>query len=387
MTRDPRAVPVTLIGRTEQLPGFARAVREAVGLAIDTETVYRDPTAPPSVPPSGPSPGGAVPAARREAIGEAGEPGRMRVLSAATRSADGDERAWVVDARDVDPGALAAALDGVTADAWNATFDARVTDRDVFGPAGYGRHRGIRWWDAQLADALLYAGLTGFGWYHGLAWATERYLGVIAEGKGSVQLSYEAEARPHRRAGRLRRRRRHRDAVGGGRAAPTVGRRRPDRNGRARDRRPALPRPPLPLRRAARSGRLRRRPRAAAGGAAGLPHEPGRADGGRPGQPVQPGRGAVLEPGLRAPGQGGAQPLGGRGGEGAAGPAGGSAPLAGPHRSPRRGHAGRAGRAAGRGAGASSGVTPSCWDPTATTSCRCWAPTAASIRSTCRSSG
>ncbi|MDH4148562.1 MAG: DNA polymerase, partial [Acidimicrobiia bacterium] len=82
-------------------------------------------------------------------------------------------------------------LDGRAAAAWNATFDARVLDEACFAPAGYGRGRGVRWWDAQLADALLHAGMTGFGWYHGLAWAAEAYLGVEADGKGTVQLSYD----------------------------------------------------------------------------------------------------------------------------------------------------------------------------------------------------
>ena len=118
----------------------------------------------------------------------------MRVLSAATRSPHGVEAAWVVDARDLDPVLLAPVLDGLVADAWNATFDALVTDVAIFGPAGVRRDGGLRWWDGQLADALLHAGFSGFGWFHGLAWATERYLGVEAEGKGTTQLSYDAHS-------------------------------------------------------------------------------------------------------------------------------------------------------------------------------------------------
>ena len=34
------------------------------------------------------------------------------------------------------------------------------------------------------------SGRTGFGFYHGLAWAVEWYLGLSAEGKGTTQLSY-----------------------------------------------------------------------------------------------------------------------------------------------------------------------------------------------------
>ncbi len=122
----------------------------------------------------------------------------MRVLSAATRAPDGSERAWVVDSSEVAADQLAPVLQGIAAEAWNADFDARVVDRAVFEPAGC-RVRstpgsGIAWWDAQLADALLHQGLTGFSFYHGLAWATHRYLGFDAAGKGSTQLSFSARA-------------------------------------------------------------------------------------------------------------------------------------------------------------------------------------------------
>ena len=243
VTRHPSSVPITVVRQAEDLPGFARAVRGASQLAIDTETVI--------------------------GAGLDHGPGPMRVLSAATRSAAG-RRAGLGGRRPRRrPGALAAALDGVTADAWNATFDARVTDRDVFGPAGYGRHRGIRWWDAQLAGRAPVRRADRLRLVPRPRLGHRAVPGRHRRGQGQRAAVLRGRSGPHRRAGRLRRGRRHRDAVGGGRAAPTVGRRRPDRNGRARDRRPPLSRPPLPLRRAARSDRLRRRPRAAAGGAAG----------------------------------------------------------------------------------------------------------------------
>lgn len=158
---DPATVPCTFVSLPEQLADLEGALRGAVRVAIDTET-----------PISGPS-------ARQ-----------LRVMSVATRSSQGVERAFVVDARDVAPHLLAPVLEGVTAAAWNADFDARVLDTAVWQ-----QHRaahGISWWDAQLADALLHQGLSGFTWYHGLAWATEHYLGLVAEGKGTVQLSYDA---------------------------------------------------------------------------------------------------------------------------------------------------------------------------------------------------
>ena len=166
--RSPAEVAVTRVGPAG-LAEFARELRRAVRVAIDTETVYVE-----------------------------GGVGPMRVLSAATRAPDGSERAWVVDSSDFTPEQLARILDGVTAEAWNADFDARVIDTAVFEAAG--RHvrstpgSGITWWDAQLADALLHQGLTGFSFYHGLAWATHRYLGFDAAGKGSTQLSFSARA-------------------------------------------------------------------------------------------------------------------------------------------------------------------------------------------------
>lgn len=114
----------------------------------------------------------------------------LRVMSIAVRQADGSEQAFVVDARDVDPTLLAPILTGVTADAWNANFDARVIDAAVWGSSD--TTPGLRWWDAQIADALIHQGRSGFTWFHGLAWATGHYLGIEAEGKGTVQLSYTA---------------------------------------------------------------------------------------------------------------------------------------------------------------------------------------------------
>jgi len=160
--RSPQEVPCTFISSPEGLPALAAALDTAIRVAIDTETPIDGPMAM-----------------------------RLRVASIATRDSAGDEQAFVVDARDLDPALLAPLFDGVVADAWNATFDARVIDRAVWGATN--ATHGLTWWDAQLADALLYQGRSGFSWYHGLAWATEHYLGITAEGKGTVQLSYTAE--------------------------------------------------------------------------------------------------------------------------------------------------------------------------------------------------
>ncbi len=116
--------------------------------------------------------------------------GRLRVMSVATRAPDGTEASFVVDARDVDPALLADLLTGVEADGWNADFDARVLDEAVW--ASVDTTADLRWWDAQLADALLHQGRSGFTWYHSLAWATAHYLGLDAEGKGTIQVSFTA---------------------------------------------------------------------------------------------------------------------------------------------------------------------------------------------------
>ena len=160
-TRDPADVPCTFISDAVDLPLLEVALRSAVRVAIDTETPIDGPMAQ-----------------------------QLRVASVATRDASGVERAFVIDARDVDPTLLAPILRGVTADAWNANFDARVMDRAVW--QSMDTTHDLTWWDAQLADALLFQGRSGFSWYHGLAWATEHYLGLKAEGKGTVQLSYTA---------------------------------------------------------------------------------------------------------------------------------------------------------------------------------------------------
>ena len=162
MTRDPQQVPCTLVTDADQLPDLRQALATAERIAIDTE-----------VPVDGP------------------KANELRVMSIAVRFGDESERSFVVDGRDLDVTRLAPILTGVTADAWNADFDARIVDAAVWRTAD--TTPWLTWWDAQLADALVHQGRSGFTWYHGLAWATEHYLGVAAEGKGDVQLSFTAD--------------------------------------------------------------------------------------------------------------------------------------------------------------------------------------------------
>ncbi|MDH4117818.1 MAG: DNA polymerase [Acidimicrobiia bacterium] len=160
MLRDAASVPITVIADAARVDDLAAVLAAADRVAIDTE-----------VPIDGP------------------RSGELRVMSVATRTPDG-ERAFVIDARDVDPMLLAPVLEGVTADAWNAGFDARVIDAAVYRTSD--TTGAITWWDAQIADALIHQGRSGFAWYHGLAWATSHYLGIDIEGKGTTQLSFTA---------------------------------------------------------------------------------------------------------------------------------------------------------------------------------------------------
>ena len=168
-TRKVDDVPVTLVDPTS-LDAFEIAINSSTSTAIDTETAYT----------------------AQAFVGPNAAPGALRVISAATRNSAGTEQAWVLDVTTLDRSAIASILSGTNADAWNADFDARVLDRDLFEPASQtgGAINSISWWDAQLADALLHQGRTGFSFYHGLAWAVEWYLGLRAEGKGTTQLSY-----------------------------------------------------------------------------------------------------------------------------------------------------------------------------------------------------
>lgn len=150
-----------VISHADQLPQLRAALLEASQVAIDTEVPVKGPGA-----------------------------GTLRVMSVATRSEAGAEATFVVDTRDLAARALAPVLKGITADAWNATFDARVLDEAVWRSSD--TTTDLSWWDAQIGDALLHQGASGFTWYHGLAWATEHYLGEQSEGKGTTQTSYDA---------------------------------------------------------------------------------------------------------------------------------------------------------------------------------------------------
>jgi DNA polymerase I-like protein with 3'-5' exonuclease and polymerase domains len=160
----PDEVPSVLVCDTESFAAFQRSIGSSVLVAADTETYGW---------------GG-------------GFEGHMRVLTVCTVDARGTEEGFIFDTLDFASGAvnkleLAKTLSGVECIGWNANFDARVTERALFDGTGIPP---IKWWDAMLADAMLYQGRLGFTWYHGLAAATFRDQGFTMSGKGSTQTSF-----------------------------------------------------------------------------------------------------------------------------------------------------------------------------------------------------
>ncbi len=111
--------------------------------------------------------------------------GTVRVMSFACQTGRHSVETYVVDVNDFpELGNLAEALAGRAFDGWNANFDAQVLD------ALFGCDMQLAWWDGMIVDALLYQGMSGFRFYHSLAWAADRYLGTTLTGKGTTQTSF-----------------------------------------------------------------------------------------------------------------------------------------------------------------------------------------------------
>lgn len=159
--RDPSVVPITYINRTEGLSDLAEALDRAVRTAVDTET-------------------------HAGILLEDGLWAALRVISVACRFSDGSYRAFVIDVRDIPASALAPVMNRVeVADAWNANFDDQILELHGCNVKS--------WKDAMFTDGLLTAGVNGFEFWHGLAFAASKYLGVELAGKGTVQVSYDGE--------------------------------------------------------------------------------------------------------------------------------------------------------------------------------------------------
>lgn len=112
----------------------------------------------------------------------------LRVISLGVRFNDGTDESIVIDVRDIPTQVLAKTLSVITKPivAWNANFDSAVLKE-----AGLGS---FRWFDAMLADAVLFGGRHGFVDYHSLAKSVKYYLGVDMVGKGTVQLSFDSRS-------------------------------------------------------------------------------------------------------------------------------------------------------------------------------------------------
>jgi DNA polymerase-1 len=158
-TWDPQSVPVTFINRADQLSELDVAVAKSVRVAVDTET--HDATS------------------FIDGLWSA-----LRVIAVATRDADGNDLAFVIDVRDIPVAVLAASMEKIVqADGWNVNFDQRVlrlAGCDVQS-----------WRDLMHVDGVLHSGLSGFEFWHGLAHAAKKWLGVSLSGKGTTQTSYD----------------------------------------------------------------------------------------------------------------------------------------------------------------------------------------------------
>lgn len=161
-TWDPSGYPITLINSVEQLPSLADALGRAVAVAVDTET-------------------------HAATTFDDGLWSALRVVAIGIKYDDDTYEAFVVDARDVPSAALAPVMEKIeNAAAWNANFDDRVLDLAGCNVAS--------WRDAMFTDGLIHSGVTGFEFWHGLAFAAKKYLGIDLAGKGTTQTSYDGES-------------------------------------------------------------------------------------------------------------------------------------------------------------------------------------------------
>jgi len=157
---NPETVPFTFIGSTEGLAALDRALDTAARVAVDTET-------------------------HNAVVGFNGMWLALRVISLAVRQPDDSLHAFVIDVRDIDRAALGSTMWKVkAADGWNANFDDTVL-RTANCPVQF-------WRDAMHTDGVLHTGSYGFDFWHGLAFAARKYLGVELAGKGTTQVSFDA---------------------------------------------------------------------------------------------------------------------------------------------------------------------------------------------------
>lgn len=158
-TWNPDTYPVVFINNENHLSALAAKLAKATRVAVDTET-------------------------HAAVQFEDGLWAALRVISIALKMPDDSYEAYVIDVRDMPSKPLSDVMATITmADAWNANFDDRVLDL-----AGCNVQE---WRDAMLSDGLLHSGASGFEFWHGLAFAAKKYLGVDLAGKGTTQTSYD----------------------------------------------------------------------------------------------------------------------------------------------------------------------------------------------------
>lgn len=176
-TKDPGHVPVTFTKDTDEAVSIIKSLGPGV-FAMDTETVFTDKVDPMTA--------------------------QLRVISIATEDPEGNDTSYVFDVKDMDRIALGDAFREraeelgerrLQAYGFNANFDDPVT---TFGLTTQESYSGeaynplLNWVDLMFAVSLPRLGAFGHSWIS-LAKAAKSYLGIDVEGKGDVQLSYDAD--------------------------------------------------------------------------------------------------------------------------------------------------------------------------------------------------
>lgn len=176
-TRDLFSVPVTFATTTAEAIEIINTLGPGV-VAMDTETVRAEKVDPFTA--------------------------ELRVISIATEDAAGNDVSYVFDVKDMDRAALGEAFQDRAKQlgiprlrmvGFNANFDDPVTtiNLETWSKQSGKTYRHLfDWTDLMFAVSLMRLGAAGNSWW-GLARATKQFLGLELDGKGSVQLSYDAD--------------------------------------------------------------------------------------------------------------------------------------------------------------------------------------------------
>lgn len=171
------SVPVTFTRDTAEAVSIIHTLN-AEHIAMDTETVFVDKVDPMTA--------------------------QLRVISIATEDANGNDIAYVFDVKDMDRLALGNAFTELAQEVqkrrvrvygYNANFDDPVTTFGLTEQKPYQKQSYsslLDWVDLMFAVSLPRLGSFGHKWTS-LGEAVKRYLGLELGGKGSIQLSYDAD--------------------------------------------------------------------------------------------------------------------------------------------------------------------------------------------------